>query len=194
VTTVVGLSVVVTGAADVNGVLSAPDSAGDADPAEVGLLDGAATAGTPAPVLACVLGVVAAGAEAEAEVVGGPVGAGSGVDATNVVGRPVVMGAVGVGVTVGVSTRGASTVVVGTTVGVDCGTVGVGVCTGGGASGVTTGSWVRTGAAGTGGSGEGGTGGACGAAGGCCRSPGPSPPAGAGTTVVVGSSGAACAT
>ena len=74
------------------------------------------------------------------------------------------MGAVGVGVTVGVSTRGVSTVlvVVGTTVGGDCGTVGVWVCTGGGA--------------GTGGGGEGGTGGACGvgvAAEPCCRSPGP---------------------
>ncbi|MDT5413025.1 MAG: hypothetical protein QOG14_5245, partial [Mycobacterium sp.] len=170
-------SVVVTGAADVNGVFSALDSAGDADPTEVGLLD------------------AVPGAEAEAEIVGGPVGAGSGVDAPNVVGGPVVIGAVGVGV----STRGASTavVVVGTTVGVDCGTVGVWICTGGGASGVATGSWVRTGAAGTGGGGEGGTGGACGvgvAAGACCRSPGPSPPAGAGTTVVVGSSGAACAT
>jgi hypothetical protein len=143
------LSVVVTGAADVNGVFSALDSAGDADPAEVGLLDGV-------PV-----GVVATGAEAEAEIVGGPVGAGSGVDAPNVVGGPVVMGAVGVGVTVGVSMRGASTVVVvvGTTVGVDCGTVGVWVCTGGGA--------------GTGGGGEGGTGGVGVAAGACCRSPGP---------------------
>jgi hypothetical protein len=181
VTTVVGLSVVVTGAADVNGVFSALDSAGDADPTEVGLLDGVP------------------GAEAEAEIVGGPVGAGSGVDAPDVVGGPVVMGAVGVGVTVGVSTRGASTavVVVGATVGVDCGTVAVWICTGGGASGVATGSWVRTGAAGTGGGGEGGTGGACGvgvAAAACCRSPGPSPPAGAGTTVVVGSSGAAYAT
>src|ERR1700676_1020595 len=39
VTTVVGLSVVVTGAADVNGVFSALDSAGDGHPAEGGLLD-----------------------------------------------------------------------------------------------------------------------------------------------------------
>ena len=72
VTTVVGLSVVVSGAADVNGVFSAVDSAGDADPAEVGLLDGVP------------IGVVAAGAEAEAEIVGGP--AGGRIDAPSVVG------------------------------------------------------------------------------------------------------------
>jgi hypothetical protein len=91
-------------------------------------------------------------------------------------------------------------VVVGTTVGVDCGRVWVGVAAGGGASGVMTGSWVCTGAAGAAGDGEAGDGigGACaagGSAGACARAPGPSLLAGAGATVVVmGSSGAACDT
>src|ERR1700722_6187739 len=75
VTTVVGASEVVTGAADVCGVLSAVDVPGDDGPAELGLLDDVGWVGPTALVVTAALaGVVAAGARAE--VVGRTLGAG----------------------------------------------------------------------------------------------------------------------
>jgi hypothetical protein len=118
-TTVVGLSVVVTAAAEDCGVLSALDSAGSGSPAELGLLDGVVWAGATALALtAALVGVVAA--DAGAEVVGLPLGAGV-VALSVVVGGWVVMGASVVGDTVAVR---------------------VGVCTGGGAPVLTGGSLV----------------------------------------------------
>ena len=54
-TTVVGLSVVVTAAAEDCGVLSALDSAGSGSPAELGLLDGVVWAGATALALTAAL-------------------------------------------------------------------------------------------------------------------------------------------
>jgi len=144
VTTVVGLSVVVTAAAEVCGVLGGVDLAGSGSSAEVGLLDCVGGTGTPALVVtASLVWVVAVGASAE--LVGRTLGAGV-VVAGSVAGRWVVLGTSVVGDTeaVGVSMRGAGAtvaLVVGTG-GVDAGTVGVGVSTGAGTSVFTGGSSV----------------------------------------------------
>jgi hypothetical protein len=118
-TTVVGFSVVATGAAEDCGLLTALDSPGSDGPAEFGLLDEIGWAGTTALVLtAAFVGVGAGGAGVE--VVGLALGAGV-VVALWVVGGGVVLGAPVVG---------------------DAVAVGVGVCTGGGASAMTGGSLV----------------------------------------------------
>jgi hypothetical protein len=83
--------VVVTGAGDVSGVFNgALDCPGDADPTEVGLPDGAATAGTPTPALTPALAEIVEAGTDDSEG-GTPVGA----------------GAVAVGFTGGVSLLGA---------------------------------------------------------------------------------------
>jgi hypothetical protein len=123
VTTVVGLSVVVTAAAEDCGVLTALDVAGSGAPAELGLeaVEGAGI--TALVVTAAFVGLVAAGAGAVD--VGLALGAGV-IVALWVIGGWVVMGAC----------------VVGAPAGVDAGTVRVGVSTTCGALVLTGGSLV----------------------------------------------------